>query len=244
MHVLSETWHHGRMANAPMTARARARAELLDEIKAAGRRQLAEVGASELSLRAVARELGMVSSAVYRYFASRDELLTALLVDAYDALGAVVEEAAADRRGGFEARWVRVASAIRTWAVAHPHEYALLFGSPVPGYQAPGATIAAASRPPVAALGVVADAVAAGEVDLRRTAPISRPLRADLDRLRAGLPGAMPDEVLARCLYAWTQVFGGLSFELFGHLHNVVEAYDELFVHQARRAARLIATGV
>jgi AcrR family transcriptional regulator len=232
------------MANAPMTARARARAELVEEIKAAGRRQLAEVGASELSLRAVARELGMVSSAVYRYFASRDELLTALLVDAYDALGAAAEEAAADRRGGFEARWLRVATAIRAWAVEHPHEYALLYGSPVPGYQAPGATIPAAARPPVAALGVVADAMAAGEIDPRPTASVSRALRADLERLRVGVPGDLPDEVLVRSLYAWTQVFGGISFELFGHLNNVVEAPADLFTHQARRAARLIITGV
>lgn len=227
-----------------MTARARARAELIEEIKAAGRRQLAEVGASELSLRAIARELGMVSSAVYRYFASRDELLTALLVDAYDALGAEVEAAAADRRGGLEARWVRVATAVRSWAVAHPQEYALLYGSPVPGYQAPGDTVPPAARPPVAALGVVADAVAAGEVDLTSSAPIPRPVRADLQRVREGLPGDLPDEVLVRALYAWTQVFGGISFELFGHFRNGVEAPADLFAHQARRAARLLLHGV
>ncbi len=232
------------MSSAPMTARARARAELVEEIKAAGRRQLAQVGASELSLRAIARELGMVSSAVYRYFASRDQLLTALLVDAYDALGTEVEAAAADRRGGFEARWVRVATAVRTWAVAHPHEYALLYGSPVPGYQAPGDTVPAAARPPVAALGVVADAVTAGEVDLTVSAPIPRPVRADLQRLRAGVPGDLPDEVLVRALYAWTQVFGSVSFELFGHLRNVVESPADLFTHQARRAARLLLHGV
>src|SRR5690349_21694162 len=150
------------MVNAPMTARARARAELVEEIKAAGRRQLTEVGASELSLRAVARELGMVSSAVYRYFASRDELLTALLVDAYDALGAAVEQAAADRRGGFETRWVRVATAVRDWAVAHPHEYALLYGSPVPGYEAPEDTVQAASRVGVVLGRILGDAARAG----------------------------------------------------------------------------------
>lgn len=232
------------MANAPTTARARARAELLEEIKEAGRRQCAEVGAAEISLRAVARELGMVSSAVYRYYASRDELLTALVIDAYDALGAVAEEAAADRRGGFEARWVRVATAIRAWAVAHPHEYSLLYGSPVPGYQAPQDTVRAAARPPAAALGIVADAVTTGAIDLGQTAPISRPVRADLERLRAALPGDLPDEVIVRALYAWTQVFGAISFELYGHLDPLVEAPEELFVHQARRAARLIATGI
>lgn len=231
-------------AEEPRTRRARNRVAVVEDIKAAGRRQLAEVGAAGLSLRAVARELGMVSSAVYRYFASRDDLLTALLVDAYDALGAAVEEAAADRRGSFEVRWVRVATAVREWAVAHPQEYALLYGSPVPGYQAPGDTVPAASRPPVAAIGIVAAAVEAGEIDLTKRASVTRALRDDLARLRAGVPGDLSDEVLLRALYAWTQIFGGISFELFGHLHNVVEAYEDLFTNQARRAARIVIHGI
>src|ERR687884_2050560 len=74
-------------------ARARVRAELTREITEAARRHLTTDGAAGLSLRAVARELGMASSAVYRYFPSRDDLLTALIVDAYDALGAATEEA-------------------------------------------------------------------------------------------------------------------------------------------------------
>src|SRR5471032_709624 len=120
-------------ATAPRTARDRARAEITGEIKAVARRQLAEHGSAALSLRAVAREVGMVSSAVYRYFPSRDELLTALIVDAYDAVGEAVEHAlAAKRRGNFVARWVAMSRAIRAWALAHPHEYALIYGSPVP----------------------------------------------------------------------------------------------------------------
>ncbi len=90
------------------TARARARAELTREIKASARRQIAEVGASALSLRAVSRELGMVSSALYRYFPSRDALLTALIVDAFDAVGAVAEEVETEvpATSGFARRWV------------------------------------------------------------------------------------------------------------------------------------------
>uniref|UniRef100_UPI0003708657 helix-turn-helix domain-containing protein n=1 Tax=Saccharomonospora saliphila TaxID=369829 RepID=UPI0003708657 len=76
------------------TARRRARAEVVAAITDTARRQLGEVGAQALSLRAVARELGMVSSALYRYFPSRDDLLTALIVDAYDGLGAAAEQAA------------------------------------------------------------------------------------------------------------------------------------------------------
>src|ERR1700753_3004725 len=120
------------------TARERVRAEITREITDVARAQLAADGAAALSLRAVARDLGMVSSAVYRYFSSRDELLTALIIDGYDALGAAVENA--DRscpRDDYAARWRSATNAARDWAVAHPHEYALLYGSPVPRLSAP-----------------------------------------------------------------------------------------------------------
>src|ERR1700753_3303628 len=131
--------------NASQTARQRARAELTREIKQEARRQLGAAGAQQLSLRAVARQLGMVSSALYRYFPSRDDLLTALIIDAYNALGAAAEQAAARvPAGAFRGRWHACAAAARAWAIAHPHEYALIYGSPVPGYQAPAETIAPA----------------------------------------------------------------------------------------------------
>src|SRR5438132_1796502 len=116
----------------PRTARDRARAELTEEIKAVARRHLAEEGSAALSLRAVAREVGMVSSAVYRYFPSRDDLLTALIIDAYDAVGEHAEAAErASRNRGIAVRWLTVCEAIRAWALANPHEYALIYGSPV-----------------------------------------------------------------------------------------------------------------
>src|SRR5690348_15569859 len=128
--------------------RARVRAEMIDEIKATARRHLAVDGAN-LSLRAVARDLGMVSSAFYRYFASRDDLLTALIIDAYDALGDAAEraEAAADR-ADLRGRWLTTCRAVRGWALDHPPEYALIYGSPVPGYRAPQDTIPPATRIP------------------------------------------------------------------------------------------------
>src|SRR6476659_8563452 len=103
-------------------ARARARAEITAEIIEAARHQLATEGAAALSLRAVARELGMVSSAVYRYVASRDDLLTLLIIEAYDALGAAVEAAAAPGRGRTPAgRFLAAGRAVRAGAVAnHP----------------------------------------------------------------------------------------------------------------------------
>src|SRR5439155_5850512 len=104
--------------------RARVRAELTGEIKAVARRHLAADGAN-LSVRAVARDMGMVSSALYRYFPSRDELLTALILDAYNAMGEAAEaaDAGVTHRTDLLGRWLAVAHAVRAWALAQPHEY-------------------------------------------------------------------------------------------------------------------------
>ena len=223
------------------TARARARAALTEEIKDAARRQIAAEGAAALSLRAVARELGMVSSALYRYFASRDELLTALIVDAYDAVGAAAE-ASTTAPGGFARRWHALAAAIRTWALANPHDFALAYGSPVPGYRAPADTIAPAQRVAFAALSLVVDAVEAGEVDTTK-AHVPRTTRSDLARMRDLAAPGVPDEVLARALAAWTQLFGHISFELFGQLENVITDRDAFFTHQVRATADFVLRG-
>jgi AcrR family transcriptional regulator len=228
--------------SAPMTARARARAELTEEIKREARHQLAEHG-TDLSLRAVARELGMASSAVYRYFPSRDDLLTALIVDAYDALGETAELALSDAHEGVSERWVALSMAVRCWAVEHPHDYALLYGSPVPGYRAPQDTIAPAERVSLVALGIMHEGVASGEISLRGSLPVSRAVRNDLSALSETTGLDIPDHVLARGLLIWTALFGSISFELFGHFHNVIHDYPAFFESQMRRAARYLISG-
>ena len=142
-------------------ARERTRAEITRQILDAARRHLATDGASGLSLRAIARELGASSSAVYRYVASRDDLLTRLIAAAYDALGAAAETAeAAAARDDLTGRWSAACAAVRAWALAHPNEYALIYGTPVPGYTAPPATIAPAARVTNVLLGILTDAAA------------------------------------------------------------------------------------
>ncbi len=107
----------------------------------------------------------MVSSAIYRYFASRDELLTALIIDGYNAIGQAVEDADAKcRRDDYPGRWRAACRAARAWALAHPHEYALIYGSPVPGYQAPPDTIGPAARSAAVFGRLISDAHAAGEL--------------------------------------------------------------------------------
>src|SRR5215475_9891093 len=187
---------HDAPNSRPGSIRARVRAEMTSEIKAVARRHLDTDGAN-LSLRAVARDMGMVSSALYRYFASRDELLTALIIDAYNALGATVEGAdgAVSDRADFRGRWMASARSIRGWALARPAEYALLYGSPVPGYAAPQDTIAAAAKTPNVLVQILADGHAAGAVSVASTASprLDPAVRADLAAVRDQIASELPE---------------------------------------------------
>ncbi|WP_052867224.1 TetR/AcrR family transcriptional regulator [Streptomyces niger] len=247
-------------------ARERARGEITAAIKDEARQQLAAEGAAKLSLRAVARELGMVSSALYRYFPSRDDLLTALILDAYNALGQAAETALAavdtqagtgrergsgGRGGGGSAaagappaaRWSAVCHAVREWALAHPHEYALLYGSPVPGYHAPDATAEPAGRVARALLEVVRDAYAAGT--LREPAdPLPDAVVGNMLALAAELDVELPAAVTTRLVSAWAQLFGLVGFETFGQFNRVIDAREEFFEQSALQLARSVGLPV
>ncbi|RVW07703.1 TetR/AcrR family transcriptional regulator [Prescottella agglutinans] len=200
-----------------VTPRERAREQTLAEITRIGREHLATHGAAALSLRAVARDLGVVSSAVYRYVASRDELLTLLVVDGYTELGAEVNAAVDalpvdDHRGRLHA----LARAVRAWAVREPARYALLFGSPVPGYHAPAErTTGPGTRVVVAMVGIVEAAYRAGAVALPEVS-VDPGLAADLDRIRGEMGLTVRDDLLARGVMAWAALFGAVNFEVFG----------------------------
>jgi AcrR family transcriptional regulator len=203
-------------------ARERTRAEITRQILDTARRHLATEGASGLSLRAIARELGASSSAVYRYVASRDELLTRLIVAAYDALGAAAEAAeAAVARADLAGRWSAVCGAVRGWALANPNEYALIYGTPVPGYTAPPATIAPAARVSNVLLGILADAAGRPTPAIAGDG-LSPGGRKALAPARSTVGPEVPDALLQRGLMAWAALFGTVSFELFGQLHGIV----------------------
>ncbi|MEV7970734.1 TetR/AcrR family transcriptional regulator [Sphaerisporangium sp. NPDC088356] len=229
--------------NASRTARERVRAELISEIKEVARRQLAIEGTSGLSLRAVARELGMVSSAIYRYFPSRDELLTALIIEAFNAVGAAVEEAdAACPRDRHLDRWMAVCRSIRTWALAHPSEYALIHGSPVPGYVAPQDTAVAAARDGIVFAAILRDADEAGRLSpLPGLPPAPESFAADAGPLREALFSTLSDDLILRALESWTAIYGSVSFELFGMYKNVIEQdRAAAFDHTAATQAHLL----
>ncbi|UZX04919.1 TetR family transcriptional regulator [Arthrobacter sp. CDRTa11] len=225
----------------PQTPRERAREQTIADIVRLGREHLAAHGAAALSLRAVARDLGVVSSAVYRYVANRDELLTLLLIDAYNELGNQVDAAVGalpedDHTGRFAA----LGRAVRKWALLEPARYALLFGSPVPGYRAPAErTTEPGTRVILALMAIFEAAYRAGVMtggsgpgEARTKPRISPALAADLEAIRIGQGLTLPDGLLARGALVWTSLFGAVSFEVFGQYgEDTFQAADELYEH-------------
>lgn len=226
---------------APRTARARARAELTQEIVDTARAHLAVDGAAGLSLRAVARDLGMVSSAIYRYFPSRDDLLTRLIIDAYNALGEAAEGAEAQvRRGDLRGRWLATADGVRRWGLKHPHEWGLLYGTPVPGYAAPQDTIDPASRVTGLLIALLAEMHAHGAAS---NTPVPKAAHVSLTKVRAVIPESVPDDLIFRGLMAWTQLIGTVTLEVNGQFDNVISGMDAYFDHVMRRTAVSLRLG-
>ena len=175
---------------------------------------------------------------MYRYFPSREDLLTRLIIDGYDALGEAAE-AADDPDEAPRVRWLAVCRAVRTWARAHPHEYALLYGSPVPGYSAPRDTVPAAVRVAVVLGRVLGDAARAGLLPAA-TGTVTGTLTPEVTPVIGGEHPDVDDRVRVRGLLAWSGLFGAISFELFGHFTGAVTDPDAFFDDAMRDLAGLI----
>jgi len=222
----------------PLTRRERTHAATVEEIKDVARRHVAELGGASLNLRAVARDMGMTPSALYRYFASRDAMITALIIDSYDDLGDAVEAVAASLEPDAEpvGSFLTLLHVFRSWALAHPHEWALLYGGPVPGYEAPQATIAHKLRTTSVLLDVLGRDLQRGVVHLRPSADALPP------RLRTAMrtvwgdddpcSETLPAVASAGALACWCTLLGAVAAEVFGHLPPAVHgAAKELFEH-------------
>lgn len=199
-----------------MGKRQDARERIEAQIIEFGRRHLVRHGAGGLSLRAIARDLGMVSSAVYRYVSSRDELLTLLLVDAYSDLADAVDRARDAESEVWSDDVIAIAHAARAWAVAHPARWALLYGSPVPGYHAPAErTVGPGTRVVRALFDAVAAGITTGDIRLT-TDPAPQPMSSDFERIRREFDFPGDDRVVAKCFLLWAGVVGAISLEVFG----------------------------
>jgi AcrR family transcriptional regulator len=227
-----------------MGKREEARQRIESQIVELGRRQLATVGAAGLSVRAIARELGMVSSAVYRYVASRDALLTLLLVDVYSDLADTVGRARVGTDGGWRVDVETIAHAMRQWATDQPADWALLYGSPVPGYRAPAELT---TGPGTRVIGMLFDAVASGVVtgDIALTEHhVAQPMSDDLVRVRDefGFPG--DDALVIRCTAVWALIVGAISLEIFGQYgYDTFTDTGVLFDEQIRLVLDLLTGG-
>ncbi|MFJ3901856.1 TetR/AcrR family transcriptional regulator [Streptomyces sp. NPDC090025] len=187
------------------TPRERYRTQVRAEIKERAWEQIADAGASALSLNAIAKRMGMSGPALYRYFAGRDELITELVRDAYRGLADAFRAAAADG-----ADLAGLATTLRDWALADPQRYFLVYGTPVPGYHAPEDTTAVAAE----IMAVILDAAAAPGLP----AVPAHPLDAHLAMHRAwAADHPAPPAALRRALAFWTRLHGVLSLELAGH---------------------------
>jgi AcrR family transcriptional regulator len=198
-----------------MSKRQETREKIETQIIDLGRRHLVTEGAAGLSLRAISRDLGMVSSAVYRYVASRDDLLTLLLVDAYSELADAVDLAGV-AAGSWRDQLLAMAHAARRWAVDQPARWALLYGSPVPGYQAPREhTVGPGTRVVGTLFNAIAAGIAAGDIP-QSTVAAAQPLSSDFERVRQEFEFTGDDSAVAKCFLLWAGLVGAISLEVFG----------------------------
>ncbi|MFI0975945.1 TetR/AcrR family transcriptional regulator [Streptomyces sp. NPDC021093] len=215
-----------------MGRRERLRAETTAEIKDVALELMAASGPDAITLRAIAREMGMTANAIYGYFATRDDLVTALVNDVYtqlaDSVDAAWESASAEGPAGRIQSW---ADAFRSWALANPEGFRLVYGDPVPGYRAPegGAAPEAARR---VCTGLTALAAAAW--------PHAEHLYEDsefdwsdfdpglLDKVRPDFPD-LPPAAVALALRLWGRLHGLVSLEVYGHLRSQTNSPGKLF---------------
>ncbi|MCO8302356.1 TetR-like C-terminal domain-containing protein [Streptomyces sp. RKCA744] len=217
-------------------------------IKATARQLLAKLGAGGLSLEAVAREGGLAAADVEAVFPHRDDLLTALLIDAYNDSGAAMEQAdqaARDAHAPAGTRLLAVTRALRTWSFANPGEFTLIYGSPVPGYHAPQDTVPPASRTPAVLAGIVRSALEAGELTPPRRAVPGPPLLlpAALE-LFGGAPEAPFSDVIERGIVLWSNLIGLLVFQVFSRTHDSVRDESAFFDYAIAVAAEGIGLEV
>jgi AcrR family transcriptional regulator len=215
------------MVDSTKSRREQRREDTYNEIKEVARRQMAQFGTATLSLRAIAQEMKMTAPAIYRYFESRDALITALIVDAFNALAEALE-IARDNHPNTDAieRLVAVMLAYREWAVTYPSDFQLIYGNPIPGYHAPrDVTVPAVVRGWVVTMGLLHE--------IMQTHPLRPPytsmpeeLRAHFERMIADSGYPISEQVFHLGIMMWTQVHGIIMLELFNHLQANVGDVD------------------
>jgi AcrR family transcriptional regulator len=209
-----------------LSIRERYRAQVRDEVKQAALAQLAQGGPAALSISAIGKQLGVSGPALYRYFASRDELLTELVIDAYDELAAALAGADPGQAAGRDPR-VRleaIARAYRAWALAQPHRYRLLYGPPLPGYDAHAQRLVEAAQ---ASMTVLLEIIR--ELGDHATTPPGPPLAAQLSAWAHTHSLDADPATALRAVLAWSRLHGFVSLEIAGNYASMGIDPDRLF---------------
>lgn len=209
--------------------------ETIEAIKNEAHRRLAAKQHVELSPEAIATGLCVSGEAVTRHFPTREELLTALILDAYNAMGDSAEKGSEAAAGGtLIDRWVGACRGVRTWAQANPQKYELIWGPPLPDYDAPPETMIVGARTAVLLIGLLRSAMEDGTLNAHPDdPPVSPGMRCNIAAVAEGLMAGLPEPVIARTLIAWTQLLGMLSFAVYGHVQGFAAAPDAYFDHAA-----------
>ncbi|MEU1816904.1 TetR-like C-terminal domain-containing protein [Streptomyces roseifaciens] len=213
-------------------------------LKNTARQLLLKVGAGGLSLEAVAKGSGLDLTDVEAVFPHRSDLLTALVIDAYNESGAAMEQAdrtAVDAGASAGARLLAVTRALRKWSFDNPAEFTLIYGSPVPDYHAPQDTVPPASRTPVVLAGIVRSALEAGELTPPRRTVAGPPLLLpEAVELFGGVPDAPFSDVIERGIVLWSNLIGLLVFQVFSRTHDSVRDESAFFDFAVAVAAESI----
>ena len=208
---------HAKSAPEPPTMRERYRAQVRDEVKQAALLQLAESGPAGLSISAIGKQLGVSGPALYRYFASRDELLTELVIDAYHDLAHALTDAARHAPGLHpRARLEDIARAYRSWALAQPHRYRLLFGPPLPGYNAHAQRLVEAAQ---ASMNVLLGVLR--QLGDRTGNPPAEPLASQLLALARTYGPDVDAAIALRAINIWSRLHGLVSLEIAGNFASM-----------------------
>ncbi|WP_435643684.1 TetR-like C-terminal domain-containing protein [Streptomyces sp. H49] len=216
-----------------------------DLLKAEAGRRLAARHQVDLDPSGLARDAGLDPASITERFPDRDSLLTDLVLAAYNAMGDSAERAAADaEKAGADllGRWVATCEGVREWALAHPEEYVLIWGRPVPGYDAPPETMVAGARTVLVLLGLVREALAAGTlaVDHVPMPELSEGMARTIEPLSQGMLSGLPTPVITRMLVIWTQLHGMVGFEVNGHIAGVAADPAAFFTHAATAMGQYI----
>lgn len=227
--------------------REQVRAATREEIKRIAREQMAAQGNASVSLHAIARAMGMTAPALYRYFPTSDDLITALIVDAYLALAQAQENARENVPVSAPvARLLAIVDAYRTWAITHPTEFTLIYGTPIPGYHAPTEiTQPAAQRGLYILLEAIQTVVEAHDGCIPDLDLLSVPdLNQRLTEAARTLKSDLEPRVLYLALAGWSLAQGLVSMEIFHHLEPLIGDPAALYRHETRLWLRRLGVSV